>query len=158
MLHRITLNIVRPCLYRATVPRLVAPRSLAALQTTRSFASSHDWQQGISHPLIDKIAQHPHIMDQLVKFTEVLKDKGINVNKQPSFTEIVKVMSDPEVKEITKKLVQDMQAAGITLDMKAVQELQAGLAKYNEVMGQQKEEDENKDQGVLNKVKGLFKK
>jgi hypothetical protein len=67
-------------------------------------------------------------------------------------------MSDPEVKEITKKLVQDMQAAGITLDMKAVQELQAGLAKYNEVMGQQKEEDENKDQGVLNKVKGLFKK
>lgn len=70
-------------------------------------------------------------------------------------------MNDPEVKEKTKKLVQDMQAAGITLDMTAIQELQASLAKQQqqnpfEEKNEEKKEDEEK--GVLNKVKGLFKK
>jgi hypothetical protein len=69
-------------------------------------------------------------------------------------------MNDPEVKEKTKKLVQDMQAAGITLDMTAIQELQASLAKQQQNPFEEKNEEKKEDEekGVLNKVKGLFKK
>ncbi|KAG0747231.1 hypothetical protein G6F57_010177 [Rhizopus arrhizus] len=160
MLHRFTTTLVRPCVFRTT-PRFVF-RSAALLSntSTRSFASSHDWQQGPSHPLIDKIAQHPHIMQQLMDFTGFLQSKGVNLSKQPSFMEIVKIMNDPEVKEKTKKLVQDMQAAGITLDMTAIQELQASLAKQQQNPFEEKNEEKKEDEekGVLNKVKGLFKK
>ncbi|KAG1442538.1 hypothetical protein G6F56_011021 [Rhizopus delemar] len=71
-------------------------------------------------------------------------------------------MSDPEVKEKTRKLVQDMQAAGITLDMNAIKEIQESMAKqqnpFNTQPEKKEEEEDEKKDGVLNKVKGYFKK
>lgn len=55
------------------------------------FASSHDWNDSKPpvHPLIEKIQQHPQIMDQLVDFTNLLQSKGVDVSgKQPSFMQV----------------------------------------------------------------------
>lgn len=162
-MYRLTAAIVRPCILRAT-PRLIVPKPAALFShiPSRSFASSHEWQQGPSHPLLDKIAKHPQIMQQLMDFTGFLQSKGVNLGKQPNFMEIVKIMSDPEVKEKTRKLVQDMQAAGITLDMNAIKEIQESMAKqqnpFNTQPEKKEEEEDEKKDGVLNKVKGYFKK
>lgn len=54
-------------------------------------ASSHDWndQKPVTHPLIEKIQQHPHIMDQLIDFTSLLQAKGVDVSGQrPSFVQV----------------------------------------------------------------------
>lgn len=147
------------------------------------FASSHDWQQtpAPQHPLIEKIQQHPHIMQQLVDFTQLLQSKGVDVSgKQPSFMQVMKVMNDPEIKEKVQKLAQEMQAAGIQLDMQTIQELQSNFSSMsantatpqpastidekqsavNEKHEQQQqgEKEHGRKRGVMNKVKGLFKK
>lgn len=54
-------------------------------------ASSHDWndQKPVTHPLIEKIQQHPHIMEQLIDFTSLLQTKGVDVSGQrPSFVQV----------------------------------------------------------------------
>lgn len=80
----------------------------------------------------------------------------------------MKVMSDPEVKEKVQKLAQDMQGAGIQLDMNTIQELQANFADLaaeqaapEQVFDEKKpaeEEQRGRNKGIMNKVKGIFKK
>jgi hypothetical protein len=79
----------------------------------------------------------------------------------------MKVMNDPEVKEKVKDLAQDMQAAGIQLDMSTIQELQSSFGSLvkpqaeHEAENPAEEEEEQqhgRKRGVLNKMKGLFKK
>lgn len=81
-------------------------------------------------------------------------------------------MNDPEIKEKVQKLAQDMQGAGIQLDMNTIQELQssfADMAKEYEsvqptadaILDEKKpvvEEERGRKRGVISKVKGLFKK
>ncbi|KAI8078263.1 uncharacterized protein B0P05DRAFT_543133 [Gilbertella persicaria] len=127
------------------------------------FASSHDWQQAPKHPLIDKIQQHPHIMQQLVDFTQILQSKGVDVyGKQPSFMQLMKVMNDVEVKEKVAQLAKDMQAAGIQLDMNTIQELQSSFmsppSNQEQEQEQEEEQQRGRKRGVLSSVKGLFKK
>jgi hypothetical protein len=153
---------------RAVLPAFALPKNLHT-SAPKLFASSHDWQQPPQHPLIDKIQQHPHIMQQLVDFTALLQSKGVDVSgKQPSFMQIMKVMNDPEIKEKVQKLAQDMQTAGIQLDMSTIQELQSNFSNLspapeniiNEKSEDQKqqEEEHGRKRGVMNRVKGLFKK
>lgn len=55
------------------------------------FASSHDWndQKPVTHPLIEKIQKHPHIMEQLIEFTGILQTKGVDISGQkPSFVQV----------------------------------------------------------------------
>ena len=55
------------------------------------FASSQDWGNSKPpvHPLIEKIQQHPHIMEQLIDFTSLLQTKGVDVTgKKPSFMQV----------------------------------------------------------------------
>jgi hypothetical protein len=65
---------------------------IASFHSSRGvWASSQDWQQPPQHPLIEKIQQHPHIMQQLVDFTNLLQSKGVDVSgKQPSFMQVYK--------------------------------------------------------------------
>ncbi|KAI8355062.1 hypothetical protein EDC96DRAFT_446753 [Choanephora cucurbitarum] len=127
------------------------------IHTTRpTLAVSQDWQNRPKHPLIDKIEQHPHILQQLIDFTQLLQSKGVDVSgQQPSFMQMMKVMNDEEVKEKVKQLVQDMQAAGIQLDMNTIQELQASFIQPST---ENESESRGRKRGVLNSVKGLFKK
>ncbi|CAO3638084.1 unnamed protein product [Mucor hiemalis] len=115
-------------------------------------------------------------MTQLVNFTNLLQTKGVDVSgKKPSFMQIMKVMNDPEIKEKVQKLAQDMQTAGIQLDMNTIQELQSNFADlanspsppttYNDDVVSDldekkpvQEEQHGRRKGVMNKVKGLFKK
>lgn len=161
-------NAQRAHIKRIILPAIVLPKNHLH-SSTKLFASSHDWQQPPSHPLIDKLQQHPQIMQQLVDFTALLQSKGVDVTgKQPSFMQIMKVMKDPEIKEKVQKLALDMQAAGIQLDMNAIQELQANFSNMSateanvinekiEVEDEQEKVHERKT-GVINRVKGLFKK
>jgi hypothetical protein len=186
MLYRIaqraTLPVTRQLLLsahcvhfkRIITPAFVLPKSHLHSTPPKLFASSHDWQQPPKHPLIDKIQQHPHIMEQLVDFTTLLQSKGVDVSgKQPSFMQIMKVMNDPEIKEKVQKLAQDMQAAGIQLDMSTIQELQSSFGnlsatapKSEDIINEksqldqqdQQEEERGRKRGVMNRVKGLFKK
>ncbi|KAI9499736.1 hypothetical protein BDB00DRAFT_795354 [Zychaea mexicana] len=104
-----------------------------------------------SHPIVQKIRENPQVMDQLVEFTMLLQKKGIDVaGKQPGFADMMKIMNDPEIKEVVKKLAQEMQAAGIQLDMQSIAEIQKSLEGYKD--------EEQKEGGVVNKMKGLFKK
>lgn len=158
---------------------LTASKSSIHTSAKQLLASSHDWQQtpAPQHPLIEKIQQHPHIMQQLVDFTQLLQTKGVDVSgKQPSFMQVMKVMNDPEIKEKVQKLAQDMQAAGIQLDMQTIQELQSNFSSMagsatpestytdesmNEKQEQQQQDEEKehgRKRGVMNRVKGLFKK
>lgn len=57
-----------------------------------------------------------------------------------------------QIKEAVKGLAQDMQAAGIQLDMQSIAEIQKSL----EQARQEQQEDQNP--GIMDKVKGLFKK
>ena len=84
-------------------------------------------------------------------------------------------MNDPEIKAKVQVLAKDMQAAGIQLDMNAIQELQSSFgdlaninsssshttfveeAEINEKKPMQ-EEQHGRKRGVVNKVKELFKK
>lgn len=81
----------------------------------------------------------------------------------------MKVMSDPEIKEKVQKLAQDMQGAGIQLDMNTIQELQANFADlaaeqaapeqvFDEKKPAEEEEQRGRNKGIMNKVKGIFKK
>ncbi|KAI8583361.1 hypothetical protein K450DRAFT_223268 [Umbelopsis ramanniana AG] len=120
-------------------------------------ASAGDPMQGIdtSHPFIKKLQSNPQILQQLADFTILLQEKGLDASsgKQPGFGQIMKLMSDPEVKEKAAKLAQDMQAAGIQMDMNTVMELQKAFGGPRSAEG---EEQENG--GLLNKAKGFFKK
>ncbi|KAL0582080.1 hypothetical protein ABG067_008284, partial [Albugo candida] len=88
---------------------------------------------------------------------------------------IMKVMNDPEIKEKVQKLAQDMQVAGIQLDMNTIQELQsnfaslandhtpsttyeANQAEFDEKKPVEEEQQHGRKRGVMNRVKGLFKK
>ncbi|KAG2215155.1 hypothetical protein INT46_006541 [Mucor plumbeus] len=162
---------------------LTTSKSSIHTSAKQLFASSHDWQQtpAPQHPLIEKIQKHPHIMQQLVDFTQLLQSKGVDVSgKQPSFMQIMKVMNDPEIKEKVQKLAQEMQAAGIQLDMQAIQELQSNFSSMSANTAtpqstsiidekqsavnekhehqQQGEKEHGRKRGVMNRVKGLFKK
>jgi hypothetical protein len=65
----------------------------------------------------------------------------------------MKLMSDPDIKDMAAKLAQDMQAAGIQMDMNSVMELQKAFG------GPSSAEDEDAEKpGLLNKAKGFFKK
>ncbi|KAI9303635.1 hypothetical protein BJ944DRAFT_165086 [Cunninghamella echinulata] len=130
-----------------------------------NFASPQSWKPGQSgpmHPLMEQLSQNPHIMQQLIDFTAFLQTKGIDpTGKQLNYMQVIKVMQDPEVKEKVQKLAKEMQNAGIQLDMATIAELQKSLGQTP--FGQTKKEDDNdddkkSDDGVMNKVKGFFKK
>lgn len=80
----------------------------------------------------------------------------------------MKVMNDPEIKDKVQKLALDMQAAGIQLDMSTIQELQSSFAALSntpvpeQVLEEKKpvveEEERGRKRGVLNRLKGAFKK
>ncbi|KAG2173989.1 hypothetical protein INT44_000103 [Umbelopsis vinacea] len=118
-------------------------------------ASAGDPMQGIdsSHPFIKKLQNNPQILQQLADFTILLQGKGLDTSsgKQPGFGQIMKLMADPEVKEKAAKLAQDMQAAGIQMDMSTVMELQKAF-------GGPRSDEEQENSGLLNKAKGFFKK
>lgn len=78
--------------------------------------------------------------------------KGYSINLAHPL-QIIKFMSDPEVKEKAAKLAQDMQAAGIQMDMNTVMELQKAFGGPRSAEGEEKE-----NSGLLNKAKGFFKK
>jgi hypothetical protein len=63
-------------------------------------------------------------------------------------------MSDPQIKATAAKLAQDMQAAGIQMDMNSVMELQKAFG------GPRPSEEEPKENeaGLFDKAKGFFKK
>lgn len=79
----------------------------------------------------------------------------------------MKVMNDPEIKEKVQKLAQDMQTAGIQLDMQTIQELQSSFADLQqnaadieEIIDEKKSleestQDEEKQRG---RKRGLFSK
>jgi hypothetical protein len=87
----------------------------------------------------------------------------------------MKVMNDPDIKEKAQKVAQDMQTAGIQFDMQTIQELQSSFADLQqpdtsatieqEIFDEKKsleEQDEEQQRGrrrgLLNKMKGVFKK
>ncbi|KAI7876080.1 hypothetical protein K492DRAFT_135747 [Lichtheimia hyalospora FSU 10163] len=121
--------------------------------SSRFAASASDpFQSASSHPVMQKIGANPKVMQQLADFTMLLQKKGIDVQgKQPGFSEMMKIMNDPEIKESVQKLAQEMQAAGIQLDMQTIAEIQNNLEDV-------KKEQDDQDNGVMNKMKGFFKK
>ncbi|KAI9265668.1 hypothetical protein EDC94DRAFT_603764 [Helicostylum pulchrum] len=165
------VTVTKSIFFRSTTTQFLQTSSFHHT-SINFFASSHDWnnQKPPAHPLIEKIQQHPHIIEQLVNFTSLLQSKGIDVSgKQPSYMQIMKVMSDPEIKEKVQKLAQDMQGAGIQLDMNTIQELQANFADlaaeqaapeqvFDEKKPVEEEEQRGRKKGIMNKVKGIFKK
>ncbi|CAO3600263.1 unnamed protein product [Absidia cylindrospora] len=138
-----------------------------------SHQENNQWpqqpQNGTGHPLMDQLAQHPHIMEELLEFTAFIQTKGIDpTGKQLNYMQVMKVMQDPEVRGKVQKLAEDMKNAGIQLDMATIAELQKSLGQPATTMDHQQqnqdETDEKKDDdkeqqgGVMNKVKGFFKK
>jgi hypothetical protein len=63
----------------------------------------------------------------------------------------MKLMSDAEIKATAAKLAQDMQAAGIQMDMNSMMELQ-------KVFGRPRPAEEEEPHNLISKVKGIFKK
>ncbi|SAM05639.1 hypothetical protein [Absidia glauca] len=128
------------------LPTMATYGQRLGFHSSRHFLyASHqnDFQSG--HPLMDQLAQHPHIMQQLLDFTAFIQTKGIDpTGQQLNYMQVMKVMQDPEVKSKVQQLAADMQKAGIQLDMATIAELQKSF-------GQDKKEDENEG-GVVNKV------
>ncbi|KAI9263443.1 hypothetical protein BDA99DRAFT_437934 [Phascolomyces articulosus] len=127
------------------------------------------WNASNAHPIVQKIRQNPQVMEHLVEFTLLLQKKGIDVTgKQPGFTDMMKIMNDPEIKEVVKNLAQEMQSAGIQLDMQSIGEIQKSLESFqpssttttttSQNKNEQDQKQEEEDQGVVNKMKGFFKK
>ncbi|CAO3631116.1 unnamed protein product [Cunninghamella echinulata] len=100
-------------------------------------------------------------MQQLIEFTAFLQTKGIDpTGKQLNYMQVIKVMQDPEVKEKVQKLAKEMQNAGIQLDMATIAELQKSLGQtpFDQTKKEDNDDDKKSDDGVMNKVKGFFKK
>ncbi|KAI8148564.1 hypothetical protein BJV82DRAFT_592566 [Fennellomyces sp. T-0311] len=145
--RRHTLTLTRQQLPRTRVQLGASIHS----SVQRAASMPEGWNASNAHPIVQKIRENPQVMDTLVEFTVLLQKKGIDVSgKQPGFAEMMKIMNDPEVKETVKKLAQEMQAAGIQLDMQSIAEIQKSLEGFNKA-------DEKKD-GVVDKMKGFFKK
>ncbi|CDH59525.1 hypothetical protein RO3G_06883 [Lichtheimia corymbifera JMRC:FSU:9682] len=140
----------------ATRMQAYRPRLMAASfhASSRFAASASDpFQSASSHPVMQKIGANPKVMEQLAEFTMLLQKKGIDVQgKQPGFSEMMKIMNDPEIKASVQKLAQEMQAAGIQLDMQTIAEIQNSLEDVK------KEQGNDSQDGVMNKMKGFFKK
>lgn len=54
--------------------------------------------------MIEKIQRHPHIMAQLVDFTNLLQSKGVDVSgKKPSFMQVVLLIFPGNFYSVLKK-------------------------------------------------------
>ncbi|KAI9023084.1 hypothetical protein CLU79DRAFT_750204 [Phycomyces nitens] len=108
--------------------------SMGAIHTSARMQASES-ETPSEHPLLTKLKANPHILHKLAGFTAFLQAKGIDMSgEQPSMMQVAKVMSDTEVREKIKDLVQDMKAADIELDMDTIKELQASLGEWTKEM------------------------
>ncbi|KAI8060468.1 hypothetical protein BC940DRAFT_312090 [Gongronella butleri] len=152
---RATLRSPKP-MYVASpraMRRLPASSVRPMAMSLRSYASETATPPpGASqHPLMKELQQHPEVMKQLLDFTAFLQTKGVDPTGQNmSYIQMMKIMQDPEVKERAQKLGMAIQEAGIQLDLSMVADLQKSLG------GQQPAKEKN--DGVVNKMKGFFKK
>ncbi|KAI8083010.1 uncharacterized protein BX664DRAFT_268084 [Halteromyces radiatus] len=153
--------------HASVIQPLLQQKGFHSHNTIMYAAHQSDHWQPPSHPLMEQLARHPHIMEQLLEFTAFIQTKGIDPSgKQLNYMQVMKVMQDPEVKAKVQQLARDMQSAGIQLDMATIAELQKSLGQPPTTI--QQEHDDSKDQdnktdgkqgdGVINKVKGFFKK
>lgn len=65
--------------------------------------------------VVSKLNQHPEIRELLAELQTILVNKGFNPEVQPSFTEIMKLFADKEVRELAKRLKGSLDKAGIEI-------------------------------------------
>lgn len=85
-----TRTLTKSIFFRSTTTQFLQTHSFHHTRLNY-FASTHDWneQKPPAHPLIEKIQQHPHIMQQLIDFTSLLQTKGVDVSgKKPSYMQV----------------------------------------------------------------------
>ncbi|KAI8982012.1 hypothetical protein BDF20DRAFT_445456 [Mycotypha africana] len=143
--------------------------------TSKRNQYEQDFQQ---HPFIQKLKQNPHITQQIMELSITLQSKGLTDTSNP-YSQMLKIMKDSDLRKKMTQLTEDMKIAGLTLDMKSLQELQEMMMKQqkdlqatmtpeqiNEIQQKYKEQQEQQQQehqqnqenaGVWDKVKGLFK-
>lgn len=88
------ITITKSIFFRSTTTQFLQTSSFHHT-SINFFASSHDWnnQKPPAHPLIEKIQQHPHIIEQLVSFTSLLQSKGVDISgKQPSYMQVIRLV------------------------------------------------------------------
>lgn len=65
--------------------------------------------------VISKLHQHPEIRDLLDEFQKVLLTKGFDPTQQPSFTQVMKLFSDKDVRGLVVRLKDQFEKAGIQI-------------------------------------------
>ncbi|KAK8443013.1 hypothetical protein ACI3LY_002818 [Candidozyma auris] len=63
--------------------------------------------------VVSKVQQHPHIRELLNEFQDIIVKKGFNPNEQPSFTQVMRLFADKEVRQLISKLKDAFDEAGI---------------------------------------------
>ncbi|KAJ3564349.1 hypothetical protein NP233_g8347 [Leucocoprinus birnbaumii] len=72
--------------------------------------------------LYSKLSQHPDALAALSDFAKLLQDKGIDLStgKPPSTLQMIKLASNADFREATKRVGEELQKAGVDLQSKAV--------------------------------------
>lgn len=65
--------------------------------------------------VVSKVQQHPHIRELLNEFQDIIVKKGFNPNEQPSFTQVMRLFADKEVRELISRLKVAFDEAGIKI-------------------------------------------
>ncbi|KAL1918497.1 uncharacterized protein VTP21DRAFT_3157 [Calcarisporiella thermophila] len=169
--------------YAAFSPRIsrpVCPTRVVSPALNRSFHSSpfhrdqnESGHRGVdpNHPLIQQLASNPHILHSLTEFTQLLQEKGLDVTgaKPPSFMQMMKLMTDSQIKEKVGEISQQFQAAGIQLDMSTIMELSKAMqgeaaqgeqaTQYDTNVLEDRSSTASQDQpGLMSKMKNIFGK
>ncbi|ORY94243.1 hypothetical protein BCR43DRAFT_496099 [Syncephalastrum racemosum] len=130
---------------RTIVSRSVRPMAIAMQRSSLHCSARWSAEAGDppkTHPVLQQLQQHPEIVQQLYEVAMLLQSKDLGTpGQQPSFTQMFKIMKDPEVRDAITKLSQSMTAAGIQLDMSTVAELQNSLMDVAKQQGTGSQDD-----------------
>lgn len=63
--------------------------------------------------MVAKLNQHPEIRDILDQFQKLLLAKGFNPNQPPSFMEMMRLLSQKDVRELASKMKDKFEEAGV---------------------------------------------
>lgn len=70
-----------------------------------------------SSPLYEKLKSSPAVLDRVMALVKLFGERGITMDRQPTFQEMMTIARDPEIQAEMAGLKKSMDEAGVSLDI-----------------------------------------
>ena len=68
-------------------------------------------------PLFDKLKGSPAVLERVMALVKLFAARGLSMDRQPTFTEMMTLARDPEIQTEMAALKRSMDEAGVSLDI-----------------------------------------